>query len=82
MKITQAESGQEPLPVDTQSSPTTVYVREDIQQIERQDETGHSVMTWGYREKQYTQQEWNELQMSLHIMNLEYELAMLGGGQQ
>lgn len=77
MKIVQSESGELPLAVDETSSPTTVYVRESIEEYTRTDESGCSVTGYRYTEKQYTKEEWNDIQMANYVVDLEYRLVLL-----
>lgn len=61
IKFTYHEGSQaeEPLAVDTESSKGTVYLRRNIEQIERKDEqTGETVTLWGYEEAQLTHEEY------------------------
>lgn len=77
MKIVQSESGEVPLEVDETSSPTTVYVRENIEPFTREDEMGGSVAGYRYLEKQYDRQEWQDVQVARYVLDLEYRLVLL-----
>lgn len=77
MKIVQSESGEVPLEVDETSSPSTVYVRENIEPFTREDEMGGSVAGFRYLEKQYDRQEWQDVQVARYVLDLEYRLVLL-----
>jgi hypothetical protein len=77
MKIVQSESGEVPLEVDETSSPSTVYVRENIEPFTREDEMGGSVAGYRYLEKQYDRQEWEDLQIAKYVIDLEFRLVLL-----
>ena len=50
-----------PLAIDTNSSKTAVYLRRNIEQITREDETsGELVTLWGYEEAKLTIPEYEE----------------------
>lgn len=77
MKIVQSESGEVPLEVDETSSPSTVYVRENIEPFTREDEMGGSVAGFRYLEKQYDRQEWQDVQVARYVLDLEFKLVLL-----
>lgn len=77
MKIVQSESGEMPLEVDETSSPSTVYIRENIEPFTREDEIGGSVAGFRYLEKQYDAQEWQDVQVARYVLDLEYRLVLL-----
>jgi len=65
--------------IDENSSNTTVYVRENIQEIERTDDDGNIKTVYTYDEKQFSKDEW-EMEV-LKRKNSELEIlinAMLG----
>lgn len=48
-----------PLPVDTTSSSTVVYIRKNIRQIEREDSmSGDTVTLWSYDEAEITHEDY------------------------
>lgn len=53
-----SQSSEYPLIVDEFSSPTTVYVRENIREISKQDEYGNMLTLYEYDEKVYERWEW------------------------
>lgn len=77
MKILQSESGEIPLAIDETSSPTTVYVRENVEECQREDERGVAVTGYQYTEKQYSKKEWEDVQIANYVINLEYNLVLL-----
>jgi hypothetical protein len=55
----EGSQAEEPLAIDTESSKDIVYLRRNIEQIERKDEqTGETVTLWGYEEAQLTREEY------------------------
>ena len=79
MKIRKSESSTMPDEIDENSSNTTVYVRENIQEIERTDDDGNIKTVYTYDEKQFSKDEW-EMEV-LKRKNSELEIlinAMLG----
>ncbi len=77
MKTIQSSSGHRPQEIDESSSPTTVYVRENIVETVREGHDGESVPWWEYTEHQYARQEWDELQIAKYVIDLEYQLVLL-----
>lgn len=77
MKITRASSGHKPPEIDETSSPTTVYVRENIVETVMQSEDGSSAPWWEYEERQYDRREYNELQIANYVIDLEFRLVLL-----
>lgn len=77
MKIVQSESGEMPPEIDETSSPSTVYVRQNIESFTREDEIGGSVAGFRYLEKQYDRQEWQDLQIAQYVLDLEFRLVLL-----
>jgi hypothetical protein len=73
----QVNSGYEPAEIDESSSPTTVYVRDNIVKTIMQSESGESIPWWTYNERQYDRQEWDELQMANYVIDLEFRLVLL-----
>ena len=75
MKMFKSESGAKPLPIDDESSPTTVYVNENVVESERIDETTGEVSTvYRYDVRLYSREEWEKLQMAKKIIDLECAL--------
>lgn len=61
INFTHHEGSQEemPLAIDTESSKSIVYLRKNIQQIEKEDkQSGETVTLWSYDEAQLTQDEY------------------------
>ena len=75
MKIVQSESRERPIGVDEISSPTTVYVNENVVESTRSDETTGEILTvYRYRVRLYSREEWEKLQMAKRIIDLECAL--------
>lgn len=75
MKMFKSESGAMPLPIDDTSSPTTVYVNENVVESERIDEmTGEISTVYRYDVRLYSREEWEKLQMAKRIIDLECAL--------
>jgi hypothetical protein len=78
MKTVTSESTARPVEVDETSSPTTVYVRDEIEETVRADAmTGAETTVYRYTEKQFTRQEWQDQQVAKYVVDLEFKLAML-----
>ena len=78
MKTVTSESTARPIEIDETSSPTTVYIRESIEESTRVDAmTGAENAIYRYTEKQFTRREWQELQVAKYVVDLEFKLAML-----
>lgn len=64
-KIQQGTQPERPEEIDTSSSPTTVYLRRNIEQVQREaegeSEGGASVMEWQYEEKEMTTEEYRQM---------------------
>lgn len=58
-KLIQGSQSTKPTEVDTHSSPTTVYLRRNIEQIEVEDEMGKTTM-WQYEEREMTKEEYSQ----------------------
>lgn len=67
MKTYYSESVTAPVPIDEASSPTTVYVNTDVQELKR-DEEGKLVTYYRYLVEQYTRHEW-ELKQRDDVMD-------------
>ena len=77
MKTFKSESGTMPLPIDDISSPTTVYVNENVVESERTDEmTGETTTVYQYDVRLFSREEWERLQMAKRIIDLE--IALIG----
>ena len=75
MKIVQSESRERPVEIDDTSSPTTVYVNENVVETERIDEmTGKISTVYRYDVRLYSREEWEKLQMAKRIIDLECAL--------
>lgn len=78
MKIVQSESRERPVEIDETSSPTTVYVRENIAEITKTDEmSGAESVVYQYLEKQFTRPEWESLRIAKYVIDLEFKLAIV-----
>ena len=77
MKTFKSESGTMPLPIDDTSSPTTIYVNENVAEVERTDEmTGETTTAYQYDVRLFSREEWEKLQMAKRIIDLE--IALIG----
>ena len=77
MKTFKSESGTMPLPIDDTSSPTTVYVNENVTEVERTDEmTAETTTVYQYDVRLFSREEWEKLQMAKRIIDLE--IALIG----
>ena len=80
MKTFKSESGTMPLPIDDISSPTTVYVNENVVESERTDEeTGESTTVYQYDVRLFSREEWEKLQMADLITDLQVQILEMGG---
>lgn len=77
MKIVQSESRERPVEVDETSSPTTVYLRDNVEESTRPDGFGEEHTVFVYRERQLTRQEYNDLKTAEYVLDLECRLAQL-----
>ena len=55
-------SGVYPISPDLESSPTTVYVRDNIREELREQQDGSQILFYVYDEVQYTREEWEAMQ--------------------
>ena len=79
MKTFKSESGTMPLPIDDISSPTTVYVNENVTEVERTDEmTGETNTVYQYDVRLFTREEWERLQMADLITDLQVQILEMG----
>ena len=80
MKTFKSESGTMPLPIDDISSPTTVYVNENVVEVERTDEeTGETTTVYQYDVRLFSREEWEKLQTADLIVDLQVQILELGG---
>lgn len=64
-----------PMCIDDVSSPTTVYVNENVIESEKTDAmTGESSAIYRYDVRMYSRDEWEKLQMANRIIDLECAL--------
>ena len=75
MKTFKSESGTMPLPIDDTSSPTTVYVNENVTEVERTDEeTGGTTTVYQYDVRLFTREEWEKLQIIDSLVDLQVQI--------
>ena len=80
MKTFKSESGIMPLPIDDTSSPTTVYVNENVTEVERTDEmTGETITVYQYDVRLFSREEWEKLQTADLIVDLQVQILEMGG---
>ena len=80
MKSFKSESGTMPLPIDDTSSPTTVYINENVTEVERTDEeTGETSTVYRYDVRLFSREEWEKLQMADLITDLQVQILEMGG---
>ena len=61
-KVVTGSQKERPLDIDRLSSPVTVYLRRNIEQVTRVDEeSGTAITEWRYEEKQMSKEEYNSL---------------------
>lgn len=77
MKFVHSESVDMPLLIDETSSPTTVYVRTDIQELTKEDEDGGIQTYYKYKETQYTKEEWAKEKEIEYVFEIDFRLAMV-----
>lgn len=73
-----AESTVEPDEVDTISSPTTVYIRQNIRQETRVDADGSEFTVWRYDEAKVSKDEYNQYMQEKIQADISY-IYMMGG---
>ena len=79
MKTFKSESGTMPLPIDDISSPTTVYVNENVIEVERTDEmTGEITTFYQYDVRLFTREEWEKLQIIDSLVDLQVQILEMG----
>ena len=75
MKTFKSESGTMPLPIDDISSPTTVYVNENVTEVERTDEeTGETTTVYQYDVRLFSREEWEKLQVADLLVDLQVQI--------
>ena len=80
MKTFKSESGIMPLPIDDTSSPTTVYVNENVIEVERTDEeTGETNTVYQYDVRLFSREEWEKLQIIDSLVDLQVQILEMGG---
>ena len=80
MKTFKSESGTMPLPIDDTSSPTTVYVNENVTEVERTDEmTGETTTVYQYDVRLFSREEWEKLQIIDSLVDLQVQILEMGG---
>lgn len=64
-----------PAEVDRESSPTTIYLRRNIEQVQRQptDESGEAVMEWQYEEQELTIGEYEQMILMQQVVTQNTE---------
>ena len=77
MKFIYSESVDMPLSIDEASSPTTVYVRNDIQELTKEDEDGAIQTYYKYKEAQCTKEEWAKEKEIKYLLEMDFRLAMV-----
>lgn len=81
MIVLQSESLHRPVEVDKESSPTTVYVRTNIEEREREDEGGKLTTYYAYTEAQFTKEEYRLHELEQLVADLaELTLEVLDNG--
>ena len=79
MKTFKSESGTMPLPIDDTSSPTTVYVNENVVEVERPDEmTGGTTTFYQYDVRLFSREEWEKLQIIDSLVDLQVQILEMG----
>ena len=80
MKTFKSESGIMPQPIDDTSSPTTVYVNENVIEVERTDEmTGETTTFYQYDVRLFSREEWEKLQIVDSLVDLQVQILEMGG---
>ena len=70
MEWYKSEATHEPKIVDCDSSSTTVFLRRNVEQIEKSDESGRTYTAWEYDEAKITHEQYEEI-LSAGITALE-----------
>ena len=78
MKQIRSESPSFPLELDTESSKTTVFVRENITAVQRTGMDGAVSTMYVYDEKQYSREEYGELIAAQNRADIDYLSIMTG----
>lgn len=69
-----------PALVDTTSSPTTVYLRRNIEEVEVTDDMGDEPVTrkqWKYEERTCTHDEYNIAKLSTEMVELKHDTDVI-----
>ena len=77
MRASKSESAEYPVLLDTESSPLVVYRRSNVEEIEKIDESGNKHPWFIYTEIVYTREEWERLQETNHLVDLDFRVSML-----
>lgn len=78
MRIVKSESKETPILIDKNSSPTTVYIRADVEEKHRENEQGEQESYYSYTEKQLTKDEFEMYSVKELLADLA-ELIVGGG---
>ena len=78
-----SEANFEPVLIDTDSSPTTVYVRKDIEEKTRtEEETGEVITYYSYKEAKIPKTEYVSYMNEKNQADIEYLYMMEGFGYE
>ncbi len=78
MKIKQAESTQQPTLIDKTSSKSFVYVRSNVQQVDKSNNDGTTTTYYQYDETKYTNVEYEALVLEQTRADVDYISIMTG----
>jgi hypothetical protein len=76
-KHTEGSQAERPLEVDTTSSKSVVYLRKNIERVEKEDEQGNKYELWSYDEAQLTPDEYSIFLQEDTQSKVEYLIMML-----
>ena len=81
-KRVEGSQEEKPLAIDTVSSETTVYIRKNIQRIEKKDEqSGNTYEMWEYDEAQLTREQYTDyLTEQLQKTQEAVDFLLMNGG--
>lgn len=74
----QGSQESKPLEFDTESSPTTVYQRRNIEQITVTNEDGTTGELWEYDERKMTREEYSTTLLEQNRADIDFVAAMTG----
>lgn len=60
---------EQPAEIDKTSSPTTVYLRKNIEQVEKEDTNGEKVTLWQYDEREMTTAEYENMLLMQQVVS-------------